>query len=164
MITLRFVEGGGWDSKVIRWATRCPWSHVEYMWSDTETLGAMLQGGVAIRNLTDKNYKNITATEIWGIECTADQEKQFRIFLFSQTGKPYDWRAIVSFVLGSRIWTKVGAWFCSKIAADGLEIIDLLKLPSNIPVSLITPRDVWMEIAALSITRLTVKLDFKRLK
>ena len=93
---LRFVEGGAWDSKVIRWSSRCRWSHVE-AWQPASgmTFGAMLQGGVRWRPLN--GYTNVVANQIYDIPCSSEQEKEFWQFLQEQNGKPYDWRTLPAF-------------------------------------------------------------------
>jgi uncharacterized protein YycO len=158
MIKLRFVQGGQIDSKVIRWDTRCLWSHVECMWTDKTTFGAMLKGGVCERLLSNRNYKDVTATEVWEIQCSAGQENAFHDWMRRQNGKPYDWRAILSFGLGSRDWRAEDSWFCSELVSRALEVAELLKLPKDIPVNRITPRDVWVLIAGMTTERVSVKL------
>jgi uncharacterized protein YycO len=159
VISLRFVEGGGLDSKIIRFDTRCRWSHVEWMPTATSTLGAMLEGGVnyrSIANPTDPIYKNVVATQIFQIHSDtilvngkAAGETLFEDFMHQQVGKPYDWRAITSFGLGQRDWRKPDSWFCSELIARALEIAGVLHLPEDQPVWRITPRDVWMLVNAL---------------
>jgi uncharacterized protein YycO len=152
MINFRFVEGGGWDSKIIRWDTRCKWSHVECIPgfpTNKQTIGAMLDGGVKLRSFDDRDYKKAVAYKIWSISTTANREKLFYDFVNSQIGQPYDWQAIVSFGLGERDWRKDGRWFCSELMARGLEVAGILKLAEDQPVWRITPRDVWILAAAL---------------
>src|SRR5882757_8920355 len=104
MIKLRFVSGGGWDSRIIQFDTRCKWSHVEYMPNSFTTLAAMFDGGVKNRLLSYSQYKKAVATQVWNIQMNAPAEKKFIDFVNAQIGRPYDWRAIVSFGLGERDW------------------------------------------------------------
>lgn len=143
---LRFVQGGGWDSKIIQWDTRCRWSHVEAYYGGT-TLGAMLKGGVQRRPLTDPAYRRAAAFQIVDIVATPEQNKIFDDFNVGQLGKPYDWRAIASFGLGSRDWTLDDSWFCSELQVRALHRAGILQLPFDIPVCRITPRDVWLLLA-----------------
>lgn len=149
MIKLRFVEGGGWDSKIIRWDTRCRWSHVEYMPNSVTTLGAMLDGGVKLRSITDAQYRKAVASQVWNVRMNPAAEKKFVDFVNSQVGRPYDWRAIVSFGLGERDWRAPDSWFCSEFMSRGLELSSALHLPLDQPVWRITPRDLWMLLNAL---------------
>jgi hypothetical protein len=145
-IALRFVEGGGWDSKLIRWDTRCQWSHVEFFdEARHQTLGAMLKGGCKYRDLSDPVYKHVVSTTFKHISCTPQQYELFYDFLQSQIGKPYDWRAILSFGLGNRDWREEDSWFCSEWQLRALEVASILTLPPDIiQVSRLTPRDAWV--------------------
>jgi len=145
---LRFVEGGAWDSKVIQYSTRCRWSHVEALGPDG-TFGAMLKGGVRWRKLYDASYRGALHVEVQEIACSAFAEAEFWQFLQEQNGKPYDWRAILSFGLGERDWREEDSWFCSELLCRALEVAGLLELPGDIPVSRITPRDLWILVAGL---------------
>jgi hypothetical protein len=147
---LRFVEGGAFDSRIIRWDSRCRWSHVELLdCGDQKTFGAQLNGGVRWRGIDDLCYKQAVAYETREIRCERAVEDVFFKFLLAQDGKPYDWRAIVSFGLGSRDWREDDSWFCSELQARALEVAGLLKLPDDIPVWRITPRDLWVLIAGI---------------
>lgn len=154
-IFLRFVSGGGWDSKVIQWHTCSQWSHVEnYDGMHAETFGAMLDGGVKWRKLDDAQYKNAVAIKIFPLQVSDLEYKLYRDFLREQNNKPYDWRAIVSFGFGGqtfhpRNWREDDSWFCSELICRALEVAGVLKLPQDIPASFVTPRDVWALIAGL---------------
>lgn len=149
MIRLRFVEGGGWDSHIIEWDSRCSWSHVEAMLGASRTLGAQLIGGVKVRDIDDRIYRKTVRTKVYSIECDADAEEKFTKFMFSQNGKPYDWRAIISFELGVRDWREEDSWFCSELCSRGLELAGLLRLPNDLPVWRLTPRDLYMSLAMI---------------
>lgn len=147
---LRFVEGGGLDSKIIRYTSRCRWSHVEAVSDDeSRTFGAQLRGGVQWRLDEDPVYSNVVAFDCYELEASPSEESKFWNFLASQDGKPYDWRAIVSFGLGSRDWREDDSWFCSELQARALEVAGLLTLPLDIPVWRITPRDLWVLVAGM---------------
>jgi hypothetical protein len=155
---LRFVEGGGIDSRVIRYTTRCRWSHVEAMGGNTDnppnmTYGAMLKGGVKWRFVTDPVYHHAVAVETVNIAASSDQEAAFWAFLAEQEYKPYDVRAIVGFGLGERDWREEDSWFCSELQVRALEVAGLVKLPDDIPVWRITPRDVWLLLAGRSVSQ-----------
>ena len=159
---MRFVEGGQFDSLVIRYATRCRWSHVEAISTGFHarsfngmTFGAMLFGGVGWRSQNSAAYRGVVGYELKTIRATADEESAFWEFLFAQDGKPYDWRAIVGFGLGERDWREADSWFCSELQARALEVAGLLRLPKDVPVWRITPRDVWLMTASLQTEQAT---------
>lgn len=142
---LRFVEGGALDSKIIRYTTRCRWSHVEAISGDG-TFGSMLNGGVRWRD-EGKDYPNMVDGETVEILATPPAESAFWAFLLNQEGKPYDWRAILGFGLGERDWRQDDSWFCSELIARALEVCGIIDLPVDVPVWRITPRDVWLLVA-----------------
>lgn len=146
MIQLRFVQGGGWDSKVIRYDTRCRWSHVEAFYGD-RTIGAMLNGGVRARQLNDDSYHKAISYQVVTIAADSFAEDAFNSFLHQQIGKVYDWRAIVGFGLGERDWRHEDSWFCSELQLRALELAKILVLPADIPMWRITPRDLWILLA-----------------
>lgn len=151
MIKLRFVEGGAWDSKIIRYDSRCRWSHVEVLSEDGSlTFGAQLQGGVRWRSVKDACYNRALNYQVIELLATPAQHKAFWDFLLAQNTKPYDWRAIASFGLGERDWRENDSWFCSELQTRALECASLIHLPEDIPVSRITPRDLWVLIAGLT--------------
>lgn len=148
-VRLRFVSGLGWDSRVIEYQTRCKWSHVEAVLDrDRETFGAQLRGGVAYRYAHARCYRNAGAMEIVEIPATGSQAALFWSFLERQNGKPYDWRAIVSFGLGQRDWDAPDSWICSELQAAALRFASLLYIPKSLPVERITPRDLWMLVCS----------------
>ena len=143
---LRFVQGGAWDSRLIEYTTRCRWSHVEALYDD-HTLGAMLVGGVRFRSLKSPQYKHAVAYQVVEIAASPLTESHFDGFLEQQIGKPYDWRSILAFGLGQRDWRNPLAWFCSELVLRGLEFANIVQLPADIPMTRITPRDLWMLLA-----------------
>lgn len=153
-ISIRFVAGGGWDSKIIEASTHCEWSHVETIWTWSDivppylrhmTFGAQLRGGVKFRELNDPVYKNVKAALIVPLHLTPNQLAVVRTWLLQQEGKPYDWRAVAVFALPGQLrWTNPKAWFCSKMIMGLLEDALNVKIPKALPVTQISPRDVWM--------------------
>lgn len=115
-ILIRFVRGSSWDSMLIEYRTRAWCSHVEALFPERgKTFGAMLRGGVQVRSLESIIYKYVAKEEVWKIPCADEQQKAFWDFLNKQAGKPYDWRAIISFGFGERDWTEEDSWFCSEL-------------------------------------------------
>ena len=148
-IRLRFVRGSAWDSRVIEYQTRAWCSHAEAVWDLRETLGAMLNGGVLVRSVDDRAYRGVVRAETWAIPCQGPQAEKFGTFLDNQIGKPYDWRAILSFGLGERDWRAPDSWFCSELQAAALEAAGLLTMTPCLPVSRITPRDLFMLVSQI---------------
>jgi hypothetical protein len=154
-IVLRFVEGGGWDSEIIRYSSRCQWSHVEeYDTLRERTFGAMLVGGVKYRELTDVQYKRAVGSETFKIKLSDNECAKYSGFMQEQDGKPYDWRAIASFAMGQRVWRardwrEDDSWFCSELIARALEVAGVIRFPAGIAASFITPRDLWLLVAGL---------------
>lgn len=149
-ISIRFVEGTAWDSRVIRWQTRCWMSHVEAMVGPQLALGAMLRGGVSERSTAASCYSGISRRETWLIPASKSRSEAFHKFLYSQLGQPYDWRAIMSFGLGERDWREPGAWFCSELQGAALETAGVIELPTDLPVCRLTPRDIYMLVTQLN--------------
>jgi hypothetical protein len=147
-ILIRFVRGSAWDSKIIEYRTRAWCSHVEAIYpteilADT-TFGAMLKGGVKPRSIHDKIYKHVSRYEIWHIPCTSEQYELYWEFMHEQDGKPYDWRAIVSFALGERDWKEADSWFCSElVTAAGVAAV-LWNWPAQAKLDRIDPSDAYL--------------------
>src|ERR1019366_8605496 len=93
-IQIRFIEGTAIDSRIIRWQTRAWCSHVEAILPGEKTLGALFNGGVAIRNFSDKCYRDVKRWEDWHIPC---EQYQATIFIRSFTIKS------VSLTIGERL-------------------------------------------------------------
>jgi hypothetical protein len=149
-IELRFVDGDQLiPSGVIKYLTRCDWSHVEAITGQL-TYGAQLAGGVRWRTTQDPCYDRLAKTELVELQSTDRQFTKFWDFMGSQLNRPYDWRAILSFGLGERDWRAEDSWFCSELVIRALEVAELVSLPASLPVDRITPRDVWLLARGLS--------------
>lgn len=147
-ILIRFVRGTAWDSKLIEYRTRSWCSHVEAVFppaiATDATFGAMLKGGVKQRAYTDKVYKHVGRYEVWHIPCTTEQHDLFWEFLHEQNGKPYDWRAIISFGLGERDWQEKDAWFCSELQTGAGVRANLWNWPTAAKLDRIDPSDAYL--------------------
>jgi len=143
-ILVRFVRGAGWDSRAIEWRTAAWCSHVEAVLPGSRTLGAMLIGGVRVRNFTDRCYRDVERAEIWSVPCTEVQQAAFYSFLYSQVGKPYDWRAIVQLIAWrgqqpGRKWKEPDCWFCSELQPAAMNHADVWSIPDELPGNCIVP-------------------------
>ena len=144
-LRLRFVRGTAWDSRVIEYQTRCWCSHVEYVQPENRvTFGAQLKGGVKRRPLNDPCYRDIARTETWILQTAMFQEEAIARFIEQTDGTAYDWRAILSFGLGSRDWREPDSWFCSEWTARLLELANVITFPKVLPITRITPRDIYL--------------------
>lgn len=126
----------GW---IIRFGTRCSWSHVDAVLPDGRLLGARIKGGVQIR---EPGYAHFAHTQRVMIETdlsTAVYEQ-----LHTQIGKPYDWRAIAAFIFGDRDWREEDSWFCSELQLWAVEQAGFFPKPISIPSDRLSPRDQWL--------------------
>lgn len=140
-IILRGLEGLDFiPSKIIEWDTRSKISHIETQLSPGCYLGALLSGGVQIRR--DKDYGHNFRQHFFSIDVTDEQNVAYWKFLGAQVGKPYDWRAISSWILGDRDWDMPDAWFCSELVAAACKAANIPLFNWSVGVARYTPRDV----------------------
>lgn len=130
-------------SAIIRYGTRCQWSHAGFFDNeDRSFLSAQLRGGV------QKRYTNPFAGEA--------KETYSAVQLFSapgideayqwamtQIGKPYDWRAILG-IAASENWHDGEDYFCSELVASAFEEIGRALLNPSAQLWRITPRDLLL--------------------
>lgn len=121
-------------SAVIRWVTRCPYSHTGFFDTDTrKTYSAMLKGGVQWRTPT------YTSLLLLGAPKT---EEAFQ-WALTQEGKKYDWTAITGFAM-NRDWREEDRWFCSELVCAAFEKVGAPLLNPQMQVYRITPRDLLL--------------------
>ena len=77
-----------------------------------------------------------------GIVVDVPNPKEFKAFLETQVGKPYDWRAIIAFPL-RKTWEKEHAWHCSELATKAAIVGGVIPR-TRIPKSSISPRDLYL--------------------
>lgn len=143
-VQIQLATEAGIGSALIRWLGWDDYSHVDVVLPvgtqlngldcSGHLLGARLSGGVRVR---PPGYKKFTRTARYELEVEASALG----WLFSQLGKPYDWRAIVNFVLHRKGLRKPGAWICSELveefaAKGGNQLLNTLK------VWRVTPGDI----------------------
>jgi len=107
MITLQFSTTKGIGSRVIRWATWSPYSHVDLVQDDGRLLGATTCHGVAIRD-----PEPTSACARFQVSAPVDVIAAAR----SQIGRPYDWPGIFGWGF-RRNWQELDSWFCSELIA-----------------------------------------------
>jgi|GEM_PF-1180879 uncharacterized protein YycO len=131
----RLVTADDVVSDCIRFISRGQVSHVEFILPDgTQTIGAHLDGGVAIRPL-----EKCAVDYRFQAQCTDEQYTSAMDFLSWQVGKPYDLTNIAGILL-NRDWHKGSSWICSELWAATLEAGHLIgKLGTTI--NAFTPND-----------------------
>lgn len=150
MIAIRFVRSKGFasDGIVALEKTAMPFtpSHVEAVTPDGFYLGAHFSGGVQKRpkdydagKFLHELFLTLTATDA--------QTDFFYKFLEDHIGEPYDWRAILGFILPEHEHTLDHA-ICSALIALALRECLWFPWPLTAPAHLIDPRDLLLMISA----------------
>src|ERR1700681_3697564 len=150
---IRFVEGTAWSSKLIiaQEKTAMPFtpSHVEALTPDGGFyLGAIFDGGVRKRPV---GYDKGTFSNelLLTLDATPNQDAAFWEFLEGHIGEPYDWRAILGFILPEREHVFDHA-ICSALITLALRAkgCEWFKWPLAAPAHLIDPRDLLLLISS----------------
>ena len=151
MITLQFLRGTGWDSKLIEWFGHgAQFSHVDSILPDGSLLGSrsdVVMGvpeGVQIRPAAYVGQQKTLKIEL---PSTPEQEAEYYLFLNDQLGKPYDKRGIISFITG-RNWQTPDAWFCSELVGTGLVRCGWFPHPLTTPTNKLDPAGLILAISA----------------
>lgn len=146
---IRFVEGSDIVSRLIiaQEKTAMPFtpSHVEAVMPDGQYLGAHLEGGVQKR---PAGYDKVTmVNELFlTLEATAEQDAAFHAFLEGKIGEPYDWPAIIGFILPEHHHL-VDHSICSATVTLALRAAEWFRSPLAAPAHLINPRDLLLIIS-----------------
>jgi uncharacterized protein YycO len=128
-------------SKIIKKWTHSYWSHCMVMIGEdtfVEATWPRVRIG-RISELKDTEYRiMVHVVPLSKIEAT-----NLTAFLLDQVGKKYDWRGLISFIIGSNVQNK--SWFfCSELVKEACEKANrpLLRRKS----SWTTPDDVWSSL------------------
>jgi hypothetical protein len=150
-IVVRFVKSIGLSSDAIvaleKVAIPFTPSHVEAVTPDGYYLGAHLSGGV------QKRPKNYDATDFsHELFLTLDgvtdaQSAAFYSFLESHIGEPYDWKAILGFLIPEHEHTLDHA-ICSALITLALRACEWFPFPLAAPAHLVDPRDLLLMISS----------------
>lgn len=149
-IVLRFVRSIGItsDGIVALEKTAMPFtpSHVEAVTPDDFYLGAHFFGG------TQKRPKNYDAGKFshelfLSLEATEEQAVAFYAFLDKHIGEPYDWKAILGFLIPAHEHTLDHA-ICSALISLALRACAYFRWPLATPAHLIDPRDLLLILSA----------------
>lgn len=149
-IILQFVGAADAGGSVISWFNHGPFAHVDSVLPDGTLLGARsdiwkgVPAGVQIRPADYMPFKNPVQAVLDAPQPVADA---YYAFLMDQIGKPYDMTGIVGFAFG-RDWRNPAAWFCSELAAAGLEECGYFEHKLIQPASKIAPDDLALLCSA----------------
>ena len=147
-LTIRFVSGKGYDSRLIEWYSDNDWSHVEII-HDGVTFGAQLNGGLGWRLADADCYKNARKFETWAIPITEEQEKMLTKLIIDAENASYDWLAILSFALGPKLRLHLkGRWICSGWIAGVLKSLNLAYI--EYPLESYEPAHIRLIVTQLS--------------
>jgi uncharacterized protein YycO len=153
MITVRWVAHPGPFTWAVRLAQYGYWpSHCEAVLPDGTRLGSwFLKGGVRIRP-ADYDAGSFSREMFIRIKATTAQEIAFYSFLRAEVGKPYDWRAIISFYskMSGRDWQADDSWECSELIGSAFAACGILPKHMAVKFSRITPRDLVLLISTLT--------------
>lgn len=119
MKTLYFTGymGYSFSSKLIRYWTRSPISHVEEC-LDIETVdGWGAWAGEKVGPLNMKMHNPETPYIIFAINVSPEQYERFIEFKRKEIGKKYDWPGIMGFLYGKDN-NNPSKWFCSEIESS----------------------------------------------
>lgn len=149
---LRFVQGNEITSKLIiaQEKTAMPFtpSHVEAVMWDGSYLGAHFSGGVQKRP-PDYDKGTFDHELFIDLPATPQQETAFREFLEAHIGEPYDWPAIVGFLIPEHLHLPQHA-ICSALITLALRShgCEWFPYPLAAPAHLIDPRDLLLLLSA----------------
>ena len=151
MLTLQFAIEAGLSSRLIRWFSHGPYTHVDVVLPEQKLLGARsdcpVNGKTGVQ-ARPENYAKFVHVRRVKLSVTPSQEVLFYSFLKRQIGKPYDWRAILAFVF-DRNWRNADAWYCSELVAAALEYAGVIPAYIYAPANKITPDDLLLILSAL---------------
>lgn len=136
-VALQFVTEK-WDpvSALIRFETRCDYSHVNFRLADGTLLGSLIDGGVEVRPANYANWSKVYLATAPGIERAAD-------WALRQVGKKYDWKALVGIASDTQ-WQDKDKFICSELVAAAFEATGSPLLNPNALAWRITPRDLLL--------------------
>lgn len=149
MIVIRFVRSIGLSSDgiVALEKTAMPFtpSHVEAVTPDGFYLGAHLEDGTQKRP-KDYDAGKFSHELFLTLDATKDQVAAFYKFLDGHVGEPYDWKAIVGFLLPEHEHTLNHA-ICSALITLALRACSWFQWPLSAPAHLIDPRDLLLMLS-----------------
>ena len=120
-------------------------SHVEALTPDGYYLGAHLLGGVQKR-VVGYDKREMVHELLLTLDATPAQDQTFYNFLEAHLGDPYDWRAVLGFLLPEHEHTPQHS-ICSALITLALRACGWFSWPLAAPAHLIDPRDLLLMIS-----------------
>lgn len=133
-----FSRGNSPVSWLISFLTWSRWSHVGVITPTGTVIDAHFP---RVREVSQRKFKS-TARKTAVVEFDHPDPDALFVWLRSQIGKPYDWRALFGFMLRREEWNRPRAWFCSELVAGGFQATGGALFRST-RVGRITPEDLW---------------------
>lgn len=146
-IKLRFVTTSSPLSAAIRFAEDYRFSHVDAV-TDNGYLGAHADGGVLERPF-DYDKGSWTAQAFWSLSCSDLGLESWQAYLRGRIGRPYDFAAILGFVLRDGLHDKLHV-ICSALQTMALREIGVFGFPLAVPAHETSPRDLAMMCTVLA--------------
>lgn len=124
-----------WLIRIFTWSR---FSHTAIVEDDVYIIDStMTHGGVQRRRLAEiiEEYPTLVIVDV-----AVEDETKALEFARSQLGKPYDWTAIVGFIM-RRDWADESDWFCSELAEASITAGGRVRFRESL--SRITPEISW---------------------
>lgn len=132
LITLQFSTQDKIFARLIDWWTWGDYSHVDMILTDGRWLGA--------------RYDGVKAREPYAVskclQVTVEAPSEVMNVALSQIGKPYDFMAILGFIV-HRDWQEDDSWICSELIAWAFQQGGMSLLNTD-KINRISPRDLTL--------------------
>lgn len=150
-VTLQFVLGEAWSSRMIAWwgTGMGGYSHTDGVLEDKTLIGARsdvigkVAAGVRLRPVDYEKWKKQTVVTFPNTEGLYPKWSEW---LTQQIGCGYDKGDIIGFILGIELMQE-GHWICSALQYAALQSVRLLP-PCPIPPQQITPNGLFLMCCA----------------
>lgn len=141
-VKLRFVTTSSPLSAAIRFAEDFEFSHVEAVMPDGTYLGAHASGGVLARP-PDYDKGEWTKQSFWTYPVNDDAAAKWEAYLRARIGRPYDYDAILGFVMRSSLHDALHV-ICSALQTMSLRGANVFPFSLIVPAHETSPRDLAM--------------------
>lgn len=121
-------------------------SHVEMLSRDGKTYtGAHIDGGIQARPI---GYDKATTKAELLVDLGPENDDAAFSYMESKIGSPYDWTAIVDYLLPIN-WHRKNHLICSAFATLTLRKKLTLRWPIAVPAHMVNPRDLLLGLSCL---------------
>lgn len=134
-----FLRKHGPASWLIRLACWSQWSHVAIQADDFTVIHSTFWGRGVHRTRITELLREYSAHE-W-VDIAVPDESSAIAFLRGQLGRPYDWTALLGFLV-RRDWAEPDRWFCSELLEAALLAGGLRRFRTD--ASRVTQQHQWM--------------------